>query len=501
MVSVNLSKTYRYLMSDSKQQARLMSLILSLSAWGVPFLAYLRTMAPTVYGLDSAELTTGAYWLGIIHAPGAPLYLLLGHLFTWLPLGDVGYRLNLLSACAATLTALFVYHILLHLTRQRVISLLTTWYLAFTYYFWISALFAELYSLHACFIAGLILLALKWQKQGHPWQLYILAFCFGLGTGNHLSLVLLGPGFAWLILNTLPQPWRHPRLLLTAAACGLLGASIYLYLPLRHLSDTPLNYARDYWQINLAGWSGFWWMISGQMFGASFFSVPAGNMPTELGRYGYQLWSNFMGLGFVLGLIGLISDFKHRFRLHTSLLLMFSGHLFFYLTYGVVDKELMFLPTFLIWGLWVGLGLVYLTQTIHQRLPETYHLSTITLLMVLTLSNLVFNFGYVDLSQDWSARELGEDILAELEPDAVFLGTWRDIPILEYLQLVEGQRPDVTAVQLFFTGAVGGRRIVYEQLKLGHPVYTSADQILRDQALQFDYLKGCQCYRVTLAEE
>src|SRR6185436_6410127 len=49
----------------------------------VPFLFYLRTAAPTVYGLDSAELTTGAYALGIVHAPGAPLYLLLGHVFTW----------------------------------------------------------------------------------------------------------------------------------------------------------------------------------------------------------------------------------------------------------------------------------------------------------------------------------------------------------------------------------------------------------------------------------
>jgi hypothetical protein len=501
MVSVNLLKTYHYLMSDSKQQARLSNLFLSLLACGLPFLIYLRTMAPTVYGLDSAELTTGAYWLGIIHAPGAPLYLLLGHLFTWLPLGDVGYRLNLLSACAATLTVLFVYHILLHLTRQRVISLLTTWYLAFTYYFWISALFAELYSVHACFIAGLILLALKWRKQGHPWQFYTLAFCFGLGMGNHLSLVLLGPGFVWLVLSTLPQPWKHLRLLLTATICGLLGASVYLYLPLRHLSDTPINYARDYWQINLASWSGFWWMVTGQMFGTFFFSVPLENLPAELGRYGYQLWSNFLGLGVVIGLIGLVSDFKRRLWLHISLLLMFVGHLCFYLTYSVADKELMFLPTFLIWGLWIGLGVTCLSREIKQRFSDVYHLSTVTLLMMLTVSHLVLNFGYVDLSQDGSARELGEDILAELEPDAVFLGTWRDTPILEYLQLVEGQRPDVTPVQLFFTGAGGGRKIVYEQLKLGHPVYTSASQVLVDQTLQFDYLAGCQCYQVTLIDE
>ena len=54
-------------------------------AGALPFAVYLRTMAPTVFGLDSAELTTGSYVLGIVHAPGSPTFLLLGHLFTWLP--------------------------------------------------------------------------------------------------------------------------------------------------------------------------------------------------------------------------------------------------------------------------------------------------------------------------------------------------------------------------------------------------------------------------------
>ena len=86
-------------------------------AVGLILLLYLRTMAPTVYGLDSAELTAGAYLLGIVHAPGSPTYLLLGHLFTWLPFGDVGYRVNLLSACAGALAVGFVYAILWRLTR------------------------------------------------------------------------------------------------------------------------------------------------------------------------------------------------------------------------------------------------------------------------------------------------------------------------------------------------------------------------------------------------
>src|SRR5205085_4646944 len=60
-------------------------------------LVLLRTMAPTVYELDSAELATGAATLGIVHPPGYPLYTLVAHLFTLLPLRDVAFRVNLLS--------------------------------------------------------------------------------------------------------------------------------------------------------------------------------------------------------------------------------------------------------------------------------------------------------------------------------------------------------------------------------------------------------------------
>ena len=64
-------------------------------------LAYLRTVAPGVFTLDSPELTAGAFSLGIVHSPGDPVYLLAGHFFLKLPLGDVGLRMNLLSALAA----------------------------------------------------------------------------------------------------------------------------------------------------------------------------------------------------------------------------------------------------------------------------------------------------------------------------------------------------------------------------------------------------------------
>ncbi|HYN90137.1 MAG TPA: DUF2723 domain-containing protein [Ardenticatenaceae bacterium] len=465
-------------------------------AWIVPFLVYLRTLAPTIYGLDSVELTTGAYVLGIVHAPGSPLYLILGHLFTWLPVGDVGYRLNLMSACAAALTAYFIYRILLLLSRDRLVALATTWTLAFTYYVWVSAVAAEIYALHGTFVAGLLWLGLAWRQQGRPWQLVALALLFGLGLGNHLSLAVLAPGFAWLVLSAPSRPWRRPRLLLAAGAAGLVGACIYLYLPLRHLSNAPLDYARDYWRVNLATWDGFWWMVSGRMFDSLFWAVPAERLPAELLRYAHQLWSNFLGLGIFLGLGGLVADFRRRPAFHLALLLMFAAHLAFYLSYGAGDKELMFLPTYLIWGLWLGMGARILREQVARRAREEYHLVVPGTLLLLALSGLVLNFRYVDLSDDRSSRQVGEKILAAVDEEAWYFGMWGDIPVLEYLQLVEGQRLDVTPVNLIFTGQQEGARLAYEKLRAGYPVYTSARALPLPSKATLQHVPRCGCYRV-----
>jgi len=68
-------------------------------AIGVCALAmYVRTLAPDVLYSDSAEFQTLAYTLGMTHSTGYPVYLLLGRLLGFLPIGSPAWRINLLSA-------------------------------------------------------------------------------------------------------------------------------------------------------------------------------------------------------------------------------------------------------------------------------------------------------------------------------------------------------------------------------------------------------------------
>jgi len=255
-----------------------------------------------------------------------------------------------------------------------------------------------------------------------------------------------------------------------------------------------MNYARDF-GVDVTTWTGFWWMVTGSMFGRELVGVPLVKLPYELLQYSFRLWSNFLGLGFILGLIGLRAGFKRRPQVHFALALMFSGHLLFVLTYSVADKELMLLPTFVIWGLWVALGARAAVRYMRGATGDTIAISGAALLLVMAAANVALNFSRVDISDDWSARERGEMLLRWLPADTLYLGTWADAAIIDYLQLVEGWRPDVKLSNTFLVRGVRRQALVEEQLSRSGEVYASAPVGLRPN-YRFELDETCDCYRV-----
>src|SRR3989454_11249588 len=68
-------------------------------------LLYIWTLAPTVTLVDSGELIVAARSLGVAHPPGFPLYVMLAHLASLVPVGSVAVRVNFASAFFAALAS------------------------------------------------------------------------------------------------------------------------------------------------------------------------------------------------------------------------------------------------------------------------------------------------------------------------------------------------------------------------------------------------------------
>ena len=80
-----------------------MELICAGTVFLVALLLYSWTLAPTVTLTDSGELMVVARGLGIAHPPGVPLWTVLAHLASLVPLGSIAVRINFSSALFAAL--------------------------------------------------------------------------------------------------------------------------------------------------------------------------------------------------------------------------------------------------------------------------------------------------------------------------------------------------------------------------------------------------------------
>jgi hypothetical protein len=202
-----------------------------------------------LYWRDSGELALSATYLDIAHPPGYPLFSQLANVSTLLPLGPLAFRANLFSA-VCSLLALFVWSLTTYeflrtrLTLEKFASLALSAVLPLLYLVAPAALrqlaTCEVYSLH-CLLMGILLwLVGRYCQQRDLRYLIIAGFVGGLALANHLASALCYVVPALLVLCS----GAHLRpAILPALLSGLLGLSVYAYIPVRALRSPPLNTA------------------------------------------------------------------------------------------------------------------------------------------------------------------------------------------------------------------------------------------------------------------
>lgn len=212
----------------------------------ISFLLYLNTLAPTVLFYDSASLQIKAYVLGIGHPTGYPTYIMLGKLFTYLPLGDVAYRVNLSSAAYAAATVFLVYLVGRRLSSGRfgyLAAATGAFAFATSRIFWSQAVHAEVYTLNALCLTAAIYALLLWRDTSREGYLLLAALLVGLAMTAHMTSGLLIPASLVFVLIVDPAKLKKGMLLIKGAAAFTVGLSPYAYLPIRASMEPPFNYA------------------------------------------------------------------------------------------------------------------------------------------------------------------------------------------------------------------------------------------------------------------
>ena len=205
---------------------------------------YLKTMAPSVSFWDCGEFIACSFTMSVPHPPGSPLYILLGRLFSLIPISEVAWRINAMSALSSAIAVWCVYLSTVVLARRalggeslspfgdsRDLSVLlgssvAALSLAFSYTQWFNATEAEVYGYSILFTCLGLWLILYWDGTPHgagndKWLL-LIAYLFGLGGGLHMLCLLIIPSL--LILAWFADE-KLRRLILLLIGIGVGGAA------------------------------------------------------------------------------------------------------------------------------------------------------------------------------------------------------------------------------------------------------------------------------------
>jgi len=436
--------------------------ILALSLGG----AYLATLAPGLTwannGADGGDLVTAVATGGVPHPSGYPTYLLLARLFQFLPFGSVAYRTNLFSAVCTVLAAVLVYYLVLGLPYAPLrgnwlAGLFSAYAFGLAPMVWSQAVISEVYGLHALFLALVLYLLPLGIEPSPVWRTRLdrmRGLIFGLGLGNHLTLVFLLPpmlltGVIGKVANgggdsQKSISWRGWSFHWKSFAARLgwmgIGLLVYLALPLRAMFDPPVNWGDPVTLKNLI------WLVSGRMYGSYAFGAPAAFILPRIQAGASLLAAQFGILGLLIGLFGLFycRSLANKIYLVTGWLVI--TYSVFSIGYNSYDAGIYLIPVFLALALWIGLGGAGLMELLSRR--ARWVSPAIGILFIgYFFGCAALNLPKIDASQDNEAETYGQAILAAAPAQAlVFTSEDESTFTLWYFQFVLHARPDLAVL-------------------------------------------------------
>lgn len=440
--------------------------VVATAVFVVAFGVYAATVAPTVFLIDSSALTVAAWSLGSAHPPGFPLFLMLTHLATLLPVGTIAWRTNLASAffaaLAAAAAAVVVAEILLAAVTTRkagrrkaartepspapsaaviapamaVGGLL----LAYSRTLWAYATVTEVYALNTFLTCALLAVVLRWRRTRSTRLLYAGAVLVGAALGVHyLATGFVLAGVLVLIVRTGGVALLRSKSFVMAVVLGALTTmAVYAYLPLAARRNPVLNWGdpddpRDFVR-----------HVTAKVYRSYVTAEEQGDQIGDLRRLvARELGPPLFPAALLLALIGLGTSFRRDRTLFWTWSVIAVAAAVWFAVYPILDDEDSYLlPLFVVLATAAGYGVATVAR---ERKAMAWALVAIPAVAVFA------HWKDRDRSNFRVGRDYAENALRGIERNAVLLTNDGHLwSALLYLRESEGVRRDVVPIQYSF---------------------------------------------------
>jgi len=438
--------------SDSKLNHPILKFLPPVSLFLLLLLIYIWSMPRTVVLEDDGLFILAAYFNGFAHPPGYPLYTLIAHMMTWVPIDSVAFRVHLTSAIFGSLGALMLYWIVRVLIKGKMYAYLAGLSFGISNVYWSQSIVAEVYTLNIAIVLLLLILALKFTECDDKSCRKIavgMGLLYGLGLCNHWPLLILSSPM--LLAVVWPELRRLARQLIYIVPMLIIGLSPYLWMVIRSKMSPEISFYGP-----MESWSDFWFFVSREGYSELDISPTAG-WKDKLYFCGFVLQETsrqFGALGMIFIIIGFISQWREFPKnISFGLLLGYLGSTFILIFLLGFDYEYLHTIIFRVYplvaysisGIWLVLGVKITIHFLGKHMEVRGGLlSAIISILVVGLifsSNIESNYRAKD---NW-APTYAKIVLDNIPENAiVFTDGDLDLPTLGYLNKIQNYRQDIT---------------------------------------------------------
>jgi len=420
---------------------------------------YAATCAPGPLWQDS-----GVYQYRIWHndiegklglALSHPLYHIIGILVKSIPLGEFGYRINLISAIAGAFAVANLFLLLRLWLKKNLPALLAAITLALSHTFWRHAVIAEDYTLYAALLLAELLMLLQYVKTKRVVFLYLLGLVNGLAIATHMLASIAFVCYLVFLVVLLVQKQIRIRDLGIIVGLWVIGAAPYEYLIINKYLQTGDFTATlasalfgNRWQSNVFNIG-----LSAKLIKENLILM-AYNFPTPNAVF------------FFAGLYGLkkVSPSRAFKNILLSLLVLFFVFAF---RYTVQDRYAFFIPFYCLSCVLIGVGFDFLIRPAGHKilayLVLIFALLPIPVYIIApvaaekmqfklpTRGDIPYRNDYRWFLRPWKTGYRGterfaDEVFGKLESGAVVYADSTMVYPLLYAQQVKGERADIRII-------------------------------------------------------